>query len=294
MSDMTGLGVFTGEDLRRMRHGHICEGLVSGWERNPRADMPLMLYGHTLDLQGSKQWEIFSDLLRMSLSLGLALDRSACGSSSMTDFHSNWQHRDVHPACTSRPWWPWEAGVMERKSKLYFKPKPETFACWHKLKCSPSPHCSILTGGEKTDISGKAYEDINIITGALKLYLRDLPVPIISYDTYPRFIEAASESRRIARSHHVGFEFVAIDSQMSQLHSPTLTPGLHPSSTLYYPDKPLWLTAKFSCKNNIVHSIYNTHACFYRPSEELFPRVSFGTLEATESSSEDTLRRSAR
>ncbi|KAK0143902.1 N-chimaerin [Merluccius polli] len=45
--------------------------------------------------------------------------------------------------------------------------------------------------GEKTDISVKAYEDINIITGALKLYLRDLPVPIISYDAYPRFIEAA-------------------------------------------------------------------------------------------------------
>ncbi|XP_034417834.1 N-chimaerin isoform X3 [Cyclopterus lumpus] len=45
--------------------------------------------------------------------------------------------------------------------------------------------------GEKTDISVDAYEDINIITGALKLYLRDLPVPIISYDAYPRFIEAA-------------------------------------------------------------------------------------------------------
>ncbi|XP_061827581.2 N-chimaerin [Nerophis lumbriciformis] len=46
-------------------------------------------------------------------------------------------------------------------------------------------------GGEKTDISMKAYEDINIITGALKLYLRDLPVPVISYDAYPRFMEAA-------------------------------------------------------------------------------------------------------
>uniref|UniRef100_A0A3P9I227 Chimerin 1 n=1 Tax=Oryzias latipes TaxID=8090 RepID=A0A3P9I227_ORYLA len=45
--------------------------------------------------------------------------------------------------------------------------------------------------GEKTDISVKAYEDINIITSALKLYLRDLPVPVISYDSYPRFIEAA-------------------------------------------------------------------------------------------------------
>uniref|UniRef100_A0A3Q2YWA9 Chimerin 1 n=1 Tax=Hippocampus comes TaxID=109280 RepID=A0A3Q2YWA9_HIPCM len=48
--------------------------------------------------------------------------------------------------------------------------------------------------GEKTDISVKAYEDINIITGALKLYLRDLPVPVISYKAYPRFIEAAKLS----------------------------------------------------------------------------------------------------
>lgn len=54
----------------------------------------------------------------------------------------------------------------------------------------------ILTDGEKTDISVNAYEDINIITGALKLYLRDLPDPIISYDAYPRFIEAASKSQR--------------------------------------------------------------------------------------------------
>lgn len=53
----------------------------------------------------------------------------------------------------------------------------------------------MFTDGEKTDISVNAYEDINIITGALKLYLRDLPVPVISYDAYPRFIEAASTSQ---------------------------------------------------------------------------------------------------
>uniref|UniRef100_A0AAQ5X5N5 Beta-chimaerin n=1 Tax=Amphiprion ocellaris TaxID=80972 RepID=A0AAQ5X5N5_AMPOC len=43
--------------------------------------------------------------------------------------------------------------------------------------------------GEKADISSNAYEDINIITGALKLYFRELPIPIITYDAYPRFIE---------------------------------------------------------------------------------------------------------
>uniref|UniRef100_A0A7N6ARY2 Chimerin 1 n=1 Tax=Anabas testudineus TaxID=64144 RepID=A0A7N6ARY2_ANATE len=43
--------------------------------------------------------------------------------------------------------------------------------------------------GEKADISSNAYEDINIITGALKLYFRELPIPLITYDAYPRFIE---------------------------------------------------------------------------------------------------------
>uniref|UniRef100_A0A665SZ66 Beta-chimaerin n=1 Tax=Echeneis naucrates TaxID=173247 RepID=A0A665SZ66_ECHNA len=45
--------------------------------------------------------------------------------------------------------------------------------------------------GEKADISSSAYEDINIITGALKLYFRELPIPLITYDAYPRFIETA-------------------------------------------------------------------------------------------------------
>lgn len=47
--------------------------------------------------------------------------------------------------------------------------------------------------GEKADISVNMYEDINIITGALKLYFRDLPIPLITYDAYPKFIESASE-----------------------------------------------------------------------------------------------------
>ncbi|XP_019495459.1 PREDICTED: beta-chimaerin isoform X3 [Hipposideros armiger] len=45
--------------------------------------------------------------------------------------------------------------------------------------------------GEKADISANIYPDINIIAGALKLYFRDLPIPVITYDTYSKFIEAA-------------------------------------------------------------------------------------------------------
>lgn len=48
--------------------------------------------------------------------------------------------------------------------------------------------------GDKADIGEDAYADINIIAGVLKLYLRDLPIPVITYDLYPRFIQAASKT----------------------------------------------------------------------------------------------------
>lgn len=85
-----------------------------------------------------------------------------------------------------------------RSNTIFFYSSAHTvmWKCWCQSPCLLLVFLippRILTDGEKTDISGKAYEDINIITGALKLYLRDLPVPIITYDAYPRFIEAASE-----------------------------------------------------------------------------------------------------
>ncbi|XP_042327450.1 beta-chimaerin isoform X3 [Sceloporus undulatus] len=48
--------------------------------------------------------------------------------------------------------------------------------------------------GDKVDVSANLYPDINIIAGALKLYFRDLPIPVITYDTYSKFIEAAKLS----------------------------------------------------------------------------------------------------
>ncbi|XP_023962790.1 beta-chimaerin isoform X5 [Chrysemys picta bellii] len=48
--------------------------------------------------------------------------------------------------------------------------------------------------GDKADISANLYPDINIIAGALKLYFRDLPIPVITYETYSKFMEAAKIS----------------------------------------------------------------------------------------------------
>lgn len=50
--------------------------------------------------------------------------------------------------------------------------------------------------GEKTDMSETAYSNINVIAGTLKLYLRLLPVPLITYHAYPLFIESTSKYDR--------------------------------------------------------------------------------------------------
>lgn len=47
--------------------------------------------------------------------------------------------------------------------------------------------------GEKTNMSETAYGNINVIAGTLKLYLRLLPVPLITFQAYPSFMEATSK-----------------------------------------------------------------------------------------------------
>lgn len=45
-----------------------------------------------------------------------------------------------------------------------------------------------FVSGEKIDLS--LYSDENIITGAIKLYLRELPIPLITFDTYSNIVKA--------------------------------------------------------------------------------------------------------
>uniref|UniRef100_A0A1I8Q0G7 N-chimaerin n=1 Tax=Stomoxys calcitrans TaxID=35570 RepID=A0A1I8Q0G7_STOCA len=45
--------------------------------------------------------------------------------------------------------------------------------------------------GEKTNMSESAYSNVNVIAGTLKLYLRLLPVPLITFQAYPSFMEAS-------------------------------------------------------------------------------------------------------
>jgi len=47
--------------------------------------------------------------------------------------------------------------------------------------------------GETTDMSETAYGNVNVIAGTLKLYLRLLPVPLITFQAYPSFMAAGRE-----------------------------------------------------------------------------------------------------
>ncbi|KAK7872201.1 hypothetical protein R5R35_001761 [Gryllus longicercus] len=50
--------------------------------------------------------------------------------------------------------------------------------------------------GENADLSPEAYENINVIAGTLKLYLRLLPIPLITFETHPALI-AATQHRAL-------------------------------------------------------------------------------------------------
>lgn len=49
------------------------------------------------------------------------------------------------------------------------------------------------TDGENADMGPEKYDNINVIAGTLKLYLRLLPIPLISYEAHPSIIEAAKK-----------------------------------------------------------------------------------------------------
>lgn len=51
--------------------------------------------------------------------------------------------------------------------------------------------------GEKADVSAQVYSNINVIAGVLKLYLRLLPVPLITFQSFPLFMESMREFPKV-------------------------------------------------------------------------------------------------
>jgi hypothetical protein len=48
-----------------------------------------------------------------------------------------------------------------------------------------------LTDGDQADMGPEICENINVIAGTLKLYLRLLPIPLVTFETHPALIKAA-------------------------------------------------------------------------------------------------------
>ncbi|XP_017775475.1 PREDICTED: beta-chimaerin isoform X2 [Nicrophorus vespilloides] len=57
--------------------------------------------------------------------------------------------------------------------------------------------------GDKADLSQEKYPNINVITGALKLYLRLLPIPLITFIVHPMLVESLQLKNEDARIKHI-------------------------------------------------------------------------------------------
>ena len=60
--------------------------------------------------------------------------------------------------------------------------------------------CLICFVPEDDSINLSVYDDINIICGTLKQYFRMLPIPVITFELYNKFIDAASKCNLKSKS----------------------------------------------------------------------------------------------
>lgn len=63
------------------------------------------------------------------------------------------------------------------------------------MSCAELESRRQLTAGvDNVDVMSKEWSaDINVVSGALKLWFRELPEPLLTYGLYHQFIEAARE-----------------------------------------------------------------------------------------------------
>lgn len=52
---------------------------------------------------------------------------------------------------------------------------------------------SVCITDEKVDLADSKWEDIHVITGALKMFFRELPEPLFTYSHFNDFVNAISK-----------------------------------------------------------------------------------------------------
>lgn len=79
---------------------------------------------------------------------------------------------------------------MSYPSRLSFtSPDP----VWLNLSSSSSSPLSLSVSEEKLNLDESEWEDIHVITGALKLFFRELPEPLVPYGFFTDIVETVSE-----------------------------------------------------------------------------------------------------
>ena len=57
----------------------------------------------------------------------------------------------------------------------------------------PCPRCPRVPAEEHLDLDDGRWEDVHVITGALKLFFRELPEPLVPFGHFDKFIAAISK-----------------------------------------------------------------------------------------------------
>lgn len=51
----------------------------------------------------------------------------------------------------------------------------------------------VTVTSERLDLDDPQWEDVHVVTGALKLFFRELPEPLVPYDFFQDVVETVSE-----------------------------------------------------------------------------------------------------
>ncbi|KAJ3647326.1 hypothetical protein Zmor_019210 [Zophobas morio] len=102
--------------------------------------------------------------------------------------------------------------------------------------------------GEKADLSQEKYPNINVITGALKSYLRLLPIPLITFIVHPLLIDAMQHKnndlkissikhalKSLPKAHYDTLKYVVEHLHRVSLHSAINKMNPHNLATVFAP-----------------------------------------------------------
>jgi hypothetical protein len=66
---------------------------------------------------------------------------------------------------------------------------------WILVRVFPGQDIELMVDVEAVDVQSPEWSsDINVVSGALKLWFRELPEPVLTFGLYDAFIEAARKS----------------------------------------------------------------------------------------------------